>query len=351
MTTTIVSSSTFTDSELIAEVARLAAKERRATADLIRSLMEFDARRLHLGEGYPSLFAYCTQVLHYAEHAALNRIEVARAARRFPSLLDLVAEGALHITGARLLVPHLTSANCEEVLASARHKSKREIEEIVAGLRPLPAVAPIVRKLPSGPAPVAPPPTSLARQDAVPVAAAPASVAVVMTPPLRASTAPAVAPLAPERYKVQFTITGETRERLRRVQDLLRHAVPDGDPAVIFDRALTLLLEDLERTRFASTTKPRARRPVAGGSRHIPAGVRREVWHRDGGQCAFIGSRGRCSERGFLEFHHVVPFAAGGEATAVNIELRCRGHNAHEAALYFSTAPEGMVRESAEVWG
>jgi hypothetical protein len=40
-------------------------------------------------------------------------------------------------------------------------------------------------------------------------------------------------------------------------------------------------------------------------------------------------------ERGFLEFHHVAPYALGGEATAANIQLRCRSHNAYEARLYF----------------
>ena len=70
-------------------------------------------------------------------------------------------------------------------------------------------------------------------------------------------------------------------------------------------------------------------------SRRIPAAVKREVWRRDNGQCAFVGRDGRCSERGFLEYHHVRPYAAGGPATVANIELRCRAHNAYEAALFF----------------
>ena len=68
--------------ELLAEVTRLAFRERQATAALIRCLMEVDARRLFLAEGYSSLFTFCTQALHLSEHAALGRIEVARAARK-----------------------------------------------------------------------------------------------------------------------------------------------------------------------------------------------------------------------------------------------------------------------------
>jgi hypothetical protein len=50
----------------------------------------------------------------------------------------------------------------------------------------------------------------------------------------------------------------------------------------------------------------------------------------------FVGSADRCSERGFLEFHHVVPHAVGGTADAENIQLRCRAHNAFEADLFFT---------------
>jgi hypothetical protein len=56
-------------------------------------LGELDARRLYLGEGCASLFAYCTQTLRLSEHAAYHRIEAARAARLFPIILDLVADG------------------------------------------------------------------------------------------------------------------------------------------------------------------------------------------------------------------------------------------------------------------
>lgn len=136
MKTPLSALTNLSDNQLHTEVMRLARCERQATADLIGALMELDQRRLYLGLGYPSLFAYCTQALHLSEHGALNRIEVARAARRLPKLLELIVEGALTVTGTRLLAPHLTAENCDTVLTSARHKTKREVEEIVAALRP-----------------------------------------------------------------------------------------------------------------------------------------------------------------------------------------------------------------------
>jgi hypothetical protein len=136
------------DDQLLAEGKRLAAEESRATAALIRSLMELDARRLYLREGCSSLFAYCTQVLHLAEGAAYNRIVAARAARRFPLVLAELEDGSLTLTAVRLLAPHLTAENHKDALAAARHKTKRDVELLVASLAPKPAVPAVVRRLP-----------------------------------------------------------------------------------------------------------------------------------------------------------------------------------------------------------
>jgi hypothetical protein len=118
--------------------------------------------------------------------------------------------------------------------------------------------------------------------------------------------------------------------------------VPSGDAAEIFDRAVSLLVERLEHQRFAETARPRVSTRSTTRSRHLPAAVRRTVWRRDAGRCAFVGTEGRCHEMTLFEFHHVEPYAAGGVTSAENIELRCRAHNVHEAQLFFGA---DVVRE------
>jgi len=160
--------------------------------------------------------------------------------------------------------------------------------------------------------------------------------------PERPTHRPAITSLAPERYRVQFTIGAATHEKLRRAQELLRREIPDGDPGAIFDRALALLLEDVARRKLAETAKPRPRQRTRTRSRHIPAPVKRAVWLRDRGRCGFVAANGRrCTERVFLEFHHREPYAIGGEATVTNVSLRCRAHNVYEAELAFG--PRGPV--------
>ena len=117
---------------------------------------------------------------------------------------------------------------------------------------------------------------------------------------------------------------------------MLRHQIPNGGIAEVIDRALTALLAELARQRFAATESPRPGKPAAPRSRHIPAAVKRAVWVRDLGRCTFVAENGkRCTATGSLEFHHVQPYATGGEATVSNVVLMCRCHNQHEGALAF----------------
>src|ERR1700694_5018247 len=137
------------DSELFTRVKSLVARERDATAQLVAHLAELDTRDVYLREGYGSLHVYCRDALGLSEGETYNRIEVARAARRFPIILEMLAAGTVTLTAVRLLAPRLTPANHREVLDSARGKKKSEIEEIVARLSPRPDVPASVRKLPA----------------------------------------------------------------------------------------------------------------------------------------------------------------------------------------------------------
>ena len=309
----LASLSRLSDSELVASLKGLTARERAATAELVAHIAELETRDIHLRAGYASLFVYCRDVLALSEAEAYNRIEAARAARRFPVILRLLSEGVIHLTTVRLLAPHLTPTNHLQVLESARGKRKSEVEAMVAALAPRPDLPASVRRLPRpNPRASAAPPVrepAASANVAIPVEPAPAVGPALpesgtCSPIAEVRPAmPVIAPLAPERYRFQVTIGVETLEKLRLAKDMLRHAVPSGDEAAILDRALTALLADLARRQHAATDSPRASSGARTDSRHIPAQVRRAVWLRDGGRCAFDGDQGRrCGERAFVEF-------------------------------------------------
>lgn len=329
------------DDELLSGLRGLVAKSNRVTAEVLAHLGEVDARKLYLDAACSSLFTYCTEVLHFSEPGAYNRIQAARAARVCPPILDLVATGERHIAGVKELASHLTEENASELVAAARGKSKRAIEAMLAARFPSEGLPSRIRKLPA-----------LIQHD-LPVAfAAPSEVSVgPSTSPPAILSAPAtvrrpVTPIAPERFLVQFTANAELRDKLRQAQDLLRHQVPNGDLAEIVEMAVSLLLNENRKRKCAQTDRPRPAPAKVTAGRPIPAAVRRAVWERDQGQCTFRNDAGRrCGEKGFIELHHVIPFAHGGPATVDNIALMCRAHNQGEAER------EGLAyRPSPERW-
>ncbi|HEY3246974.1 MAG TPA: HNH endonuclease [bacterium] len=340
MSTDILSrAAQLSDRELLAKVEALARQERETIATLIAHLAVLDERRLYLSEGCSSLFTYCMQVLHVSEAAAYDRMEVARAVRKYPLILEMLASGSLTLTTARLLAPTLTPANHPRLLEAAARKSKRDVLKLVARRRPLADVPSAIRQLPSRTA-------SLVFHTA-PNAEAPSEQTNPPEAPvleIRPPAMPVVVPLSAKRFKIQFTASEETHDLLRRAQDLLRHQIPNGDVGEVMEKALKVLIRALAREKVAATDRPRDGRGSNLRSRHIPAEVRRKVWTRDGGRCAFVAHNGRrCTERAFLEFHHVVPYAADGKATVENIQLRCRAHNGYEAELYFGSAGSGAT--------
>ena len=282
------------DRDLLAEVSRLASGQRDATVSLIAHLAELHARRLHQRAGFSSLYTYCIDVVGLSESEAYDRVKAAKLVRRYPAVLTLLAAGQINLTTVRVVGPHLTAGNHEELLIAACGKRKRELQELLA--------------------------------QRFPQADVPFSI---------------VHSLSPGRYRVTFTANASTYEKLQLAQDLLRHVIPSGDPAQIFERALDVLLEALLKEKYAATDRPRASRGQSDDSRHIPAEIKRAVHLRDRGRCRYVGPDGhRCGERSFVEFHHVRPYAVGGPCTVDNIELRCRAHNVYESDAFYKPARE-----------
>ena len=324
------------DQSLLRELRSLVSQDRATTALLIAHLGEVDARRLYAPAGYSSMYDYCLRELGFSEDTTFKRIRAARAARRFPAIYGLLADGRLHVSAVVMLAPHLTPANADELLAAATHRSKAQVELLLAERFPQPdlptLVAPLMSPLGVAPGPVDFSPAKHAAPEPGVDSVSPALVAPLLAP---APAAARVAPLAPERYAIQCTVPRSTYEKLQHARELLGHAVPSGDLAQLLDRALDALNEKLERRKFAKTDRPRPCRR-SDDARHIPASVKRAVWERDGGRCTFVGDNGhRCEARTRLEWDHAEPVAQGGRATVQGLRLRCRAHNQLEAERAF----------------
>ena len=270
-----------TDDQLLAEVKVLVAREREATTALVLSLAEVEGRQLYLALGFPSLHSYCVHELQLSRAAAYRRIGAARALRAFPAAVEHLAKGSITLTNLNVLAPHLTAENHAAMLDAAQYRTKEEVERQVAEL----------------------------------------------------------SPGAESLVTLHLRLRMETRDKLRRAQDLLRHAIPDANTSDVLDRALTLLLADLERKKLAHVKRPRRPAKIEPvQTRYIPAWMRRAVFRRDQHRCKFVGTTGRCPETAGLEIHHVKLYARGGRTKVGDLELRCKPHNLYEAELTLGSA-------------
>jgi 5-methylcytosine-specific restriction endonuclease McrA len=368
------------DDELLQRLAALMGQSRRVEVDVVAHIAEVDERRLYARAAFPSMFVYCTDALRLSEQEAYLRIAVARASREHPTLLTMLADGRLHLTAIAKLAPHLTPENRDALLERATHRSKHQLEELIAEIAPRLDVPGTVRKLPeraTGPMRLGPDRVAAAEPAALPDGASGSPEASDAQDATGAASAPpasrpvvafrvspsVVQPLSPGRYKVQFTAGAEFHRKLERLRSLMGSRVPDGDLAAVIEQAVTEKLERLEARRFARPrpsrkgttetnpspsapkipTERERRRDGSPSSRHIPAAVRRAVYQRDGGRCRYVDELGRrCKERDQLEFHHRHPFGLGGEHSVANLALMCRAHNAYLAQCDYGL--EAMAR-------
>jgi len=285
------------DRELLLNAASHAGDERTSTAALLADIGEIDSRRLFVPAGYPTLTDYCRDALKLSEDAAARRIHAARTARRFPAIFAMCADGRLSLTAINMLAPHLTEQSAGDLLAAAAGRSKSEIDELIRARKPV-------------------------------------TETVGWVQPLQAHAAPAparVRPIARERFAVQGTVGKRAADALRFAQE-----TTGGDLSSILEAALVLYEAHLRKRKCGATARPQARPRPTSGSRHVPAHVRRVVWARDGGRCAYTSDDGqRCGSRRRLQYDHVVPVARGGESTADNVRLLCPVHNFHAAERVF----------------
>ena len=342
MSSNLESPAVLNDNDLVVRVRALARRERRVTAQLVAALAEFDRRRLYLAQGC----SVAVRVLHgraaLLERAAYTRMEVARTALRFPVVLQRLEEGSVTLTTIRRLGPVLTDANHGEVLAAAAHKKKADVDcswpHCARGQTPSRSCGSCRRRArparrfiqrhpqprrpfatpgPSTVMPTEPPAVcDLRRRKSQRRNSRRSHPSSVRSPPSATESS------SPRRARC--TTSSASRRRCCATDP---HWRPRCDlRAWLGSSPGRSGANEVRRHIEAPTTEA-----VGPRSRHIPAAVKREVWRRDDGRFAFVGTEGRCRERGFVEFHHVVPFADGGAATPGNIELRCRAHNAYEA--------------------
>jgi hypothetical protein len=316
---TNTSSSPSVARQLVERLSSRLENEKRELVLFLIELAEFDANKMALELGYPSTLACLVTELRLSESSACRRIAAARMLARFPQIGGYLLSSRLTLMSLVALKDLLDDANVEELLARAAGLSEPEVRELVLRLRLADAAAaPRIAEL------------VLATPAAATVAADAVATTTVVVSPQTAATREELQP-------VTLWVGREFADELEAVRTLLGHAVPSGRREDVLLHVLRAQRKVLERRRYGSPkpAKKTAASPPPESSAHadyIPAAVRREVYEREGGTCAYVGEGyRRCGSTVRLEYQHIVPVARRGPSTLENVTLYCRGHNLLQA--------------------
>jgi hypothetical protein len=234
------------DQALTGRLLQVRKAERRLLVECLGCLAELDRRKAVLSLGYGSLFSFCTEFLSMTKASAFRRTTAARLLARFPVVAQYLADGRLNLTTLVELRDVLDEAHLVEILDRTAGRTEDQVKELVASLRPQPAPADLLRRLPSprndstgsGPAPAAPaapaaangPRAALAAPAAFspPPVAAPSTAVQVATP-----LAARLHPIAPELHVLRVTVSAEFVASLEAARRALSHKLPSGELAEV----------------------------------------------------------------------------------------------------------------------
>ncbi len=342
--------------ELSQGAEKLLSVQRRHTAALIVHLAEISRRKGHLELGYKSLFEYCVIRLRLGKGAVWNRTQIAGISRRFPQILEHLAEGKSSLSSLGVLAAHLSEENVEGLLEQAEGKTKEEVKEIVAALRPKPAAEPMIRRKPAARSLESPQRPSDGAAEPVQLER-PFSRVESESPKLVGNIEVA----SPGVYNFRFSAGKEFKEKFERLAEVLGIEGAVRRMPEILEKALDLALEKkdpkkkLQRREKREATRSKTPLDEAGlktpldeaglktpldeagvakrregheRSRYTPSSVRERRMDDAGYQCEYTGPDGvRCTARVGLEIDHIVPHAKGGSSGEENLRVLCRGHN------------------------
>jgi 5-methylcytosine-specific restriction endonuclease McrA len=326
--------------QLVQRLSSRLENEKRELVLFLIELADFDAGKLALELGYPSTLGCLVTELRLSESSACRRIAAARLLARFPQIAGYLLASRLTLMTLVALKEVLEDSNVDELLERASGLSEPEVRQLVLRMR-------------------------LGGMGSSTVAATPVAATVAADPvATSAGSASKVEPAVSfkeratvasgeELQPVTLWVGREFREELEAVRTLLGHAVPDGRREDVLLHVLRAQRKVLERRRYGSRKGATPDSPPSDSrTGYIPAAVRREVYHRDGGTCAFVGEeRRRCGSTLRLEYQHVMPLGRGGPSTVENVTLFCRAHNLLQARRDFGeehTARKQLERRAAD---
>jgi len=257
--------------------------------DLLETLMRMAEENLFVRLGFIGMWDFLVKELHFSESQASYFQRVAVRARAVPVLKEAVISGKISLSKARRIVSVIDETNAGRWIELAASLAQKDLERRVSEESPR-------RKVREG-----------------------------------------IIPLGSDLSKLTVVLTLEEEKKLERARDLISQSLQKPasyqttlgtllnlyldkkDPVVKARRAKTSLRT---RERGPSAPMKNTRRPP------LPAQIKHAVMLRDEGQCTQTDEKGmRCTQKRWISFHHLKPFAKGGEDSIENLTTLCFAHH------------------------
>ena len=294
---------TLSDSEVVRDLDALAEQDRHVKASVVAHLVVIKERSIHLDMGYLRgsrglCPRGCVDRLGCSKDTAYKRSAAVKVATAHPEVIEWLARREMTLSGLLPLAPHTGDA---ELVAQARGKSKRQIQQLVAEAHPDADWNRFQSR---------------------------------------------VRPVAEGVSKLEVTVPNELVALIDEALDIDSHVNPGRSVPELLSRALGVYVERRKRERFAQTDRPRpaSDRPTE----RVPAATVRAAYERSAGQCEYVSPEGRrCRATAFLESDHAIPQALGGGHD--RIRIYCRDHNQRAADIELGQAHMDKARRRASL--
>jgi 5-methylcytosine-specific restriction endonuclease McrA len=272
----------------------------------------------------------------------MRRITAVRCIVRFPDVFRFLEANEINLGTISRVAKILTAQNCSIILERIRKKSLREVEAIaaeydVAVAFPGDRVRTVVARVPV----TAQLGHNHLRYDGEKSSSVGESTANRPSEDSPATGAGQGGLQLERRKRVEFTAHDELMAKLDRIRSLASHRLPanatleqliDFMADYVIGREDPVKRHERREKRKAAASAEQGPACASHDPRHVPAGVRDQVFVRDTGRCTFVGANGqRCGSARHVQIDHVEPVARGGSATIDNLRLLCAQHNRLEA--------------------
>jgi hypothetical protein len=282
--------------------------------ELFEILLEVERRQIYLSFDVISLYTYCVELLQLSPSTASDFVTVVRKSLEVEELATAIRSKKTTIYKARKICPVLTDKNTKGWIDLACECPTRIVEKAVAQAKPREAIQESMKYV------------------------------------------------SYDTLEFKLAVSEEWEALLKRTKDLMsqkhQRAVSSEealqtlmqsycekeDPVRKAERAMTQAMKRAVKRAATRSLNQMATSEMTGEvDQSLPASlessapsrsryrislIEHEVNLRDEGRCTHIEKTGeRCEERRWLEKHHLIPFAEGGEHSAENLVTLCSAHH------------------------